>query len=272
MNKYKILITGGNGNIATILKKNLDSNYIIISPNRQELDLENYDMVNEYMSDKTFDICFHTAIVGGRRTKEESYDVYYKNMIMFENLIKFSNKFKIIFNMDSGAIYDRKTDIFNRKENELYTIPIDYYGFSKYSIYQRSLNYSNIYNFRIFNIFHPNEEPDRFIKLALTKEEITIGEDKFFDFFYYKDFVKLVEYYISNINNTHLLERTINICYKQKYRLSEVAKMVNPDINLIVLKKNSNNNYTGSSDLIYDLDVDFLEMEESIKDYKKIFN
>ena len=83
---------------------------------------------------------------------------------MLENLLKFADNFKMILNFDSGAIYDRSTDILNRCENELYTIPTDYYGFSKYLIYQRSLQYTHFYNLRIFNIFHANEEPDRFIK------------------------------------------------------------------------------------------------------------
>ena len=43
---------------------------------------------------------------------------------MLENLLKFSHKFKMIINFDSAAIYDRSTDILNRKENELITMII----------------------------------------------------------------------------------------------------------------------------------------------------
>ena len=73
---------------------------------------------------------------------------------MFENIIKFSHLFKLIINFDSGAIYYREIDIYNRKENDLLTISKDYYGFSKYVIYKLSLSYDNVFNFRIFNIFH----------------------------------------------------------------------------------------------------------------------
>ena len=38
----------------------------------------------------------------------------------------------MIINFDSAAIYDRASDILNRKEEDLLTIPNDYYGFSKY--------------------------------------------------------------------------------------------------------------------------------------------
>ena len=41
----------------------------------------------------------------------------------------------MIINFDSAAIYDRTTDILERREEELLTIPTDYYGFSKYVIY-----------------------------------------------------------------------------------------------------------------------------------------
>ena len=103
-----------------------------------------------YLSKNTFDILIHTAILGGRRTKEETGDVVHYNLIMFENILKVADKFKLIINFDSAAIYDRSTDILNRKENELYSVPNDYYGFSKYLIYQQSLLYSNIIYSNVF--------------------------------------------------------------------------------------------------------------------------
>jgi len=192
----KILITGGNGNIAKIIKNNLknynenNTQHIFNAPGRDKLNLLDAHMVKDFMENNDFDICFHTCILGGRRTKAEDYDVFYINLLMFENLMKYSYKFKMIFNMDSGAIYDRNTDILNRKEDEMNTIPEDFYGFSKYVIYQRSLNHKNLYNLRIFNIFHPNEEENRFIKLCFSNAKndtiMNIQDDKYFDFVYYQ--------------------------------------------------------------------------------------
>ena len=159
----KILITGGNGNIANIIKRNISNDNILYTTSHSELDILNFNNLKKYIEENNPDIIIHTAIIGGRRTKEETSEVLYKNLLMFENILKL-NFNGIIINFDSAAIYNRKTDIYNRKENELNTIPEDYYGLSKYIIYQRSLNYNNIYNFRIFNIFHINEEKDRFIK------------------------------------------------------------------------------------------------------------
>ena len=269
----RVLITGGNGNIAKIIKNNLNNDYTYITPGRAELNLLDFEMVKKFFesSNNIFDICFHTSIQGGRRTKGEDYDVVYNNLLMFENLMFFSNKFKMIFNMDSGAIYDRETDILNKKEDELNTIPKDFYGFSKYLIYKRSLSHSNLFNFRIFNIFHPNEEKDRFVKAAffssIKKITMTIHEDKYFEFVYYKDFIKIIQYYIDEINNGNIPPKVLNISYTQKYKLSDIAKLIDKDINLDILVKESSHNYSGSSEKIDSLKMNLDGLEASLKDY-----
>jgi len=263
----KILITGGNGNIAKIITKNLSNIHEITSLNRNELNILNYNELSNYLSKNNFDVLIHTAIIGGRRNKEETSDVFYNNVLMFENILKFADKFKLIINFDSAAIYNRHTDILNRKESELTTIPTDYYGFSKYVINNLSLQYNNIYNFRIFNLFHSNEEPDRFIKSCFlaskNNTQVTIFEDKYFDFVYEDDFIKILNYYLSNTN----LEKTINICYNDKYRLSEVAKLIDPNIKLNIIKKDSQNNYTGDNTLLSNLNIDLLGLKNSLKIY-----
>jgi GDP-L-fucose synthase len=244
----KILITGGNGNIAKMIKNELSSNeYIITCLSRSQLDVLNESEINNYLNNNEFDILVHTAIIGGRRTKEENGDVTHKNLLMFENIIKFADKFKMILNFDSAAIYDRNTDILNRKEEDIYTIPTDYYGFSKYLIYQRSLQYNNVYNLRIFNIFHSSEEPNRFIKSCFDAKKnngcVTIFEDKFFDFVYEDDFIKIVKFYFDNVDSQENLEKTINICYEEKYKLSDIAKIImqtneTEKINILTFLKN----------------------------------
>ena len=260
----KILITGGNGNISKMIINNLSNIYEITALPRDKLNILNYNELHNYLSENTFDILIHTAIIGGRRTKEETSDVFYNNVLMFENILKFADKFKIIINFDSAAIYDRSTDILNRKEFELNTIPRDYYGFSKYVIHERSLQYTNIYNFRIYNIFHINEEPDRFIKSCFLASKnntiLSIFEDKYFDFVYETDFIKILNYYLTNTN----LEKTINICYNEKYKLSDIAKLIDPNIKLNIIKKESTNNYTGDGTLLSNFNIDLLGLKESL--------
>ncbi len=243
-----ILITGGNGNIAKIIIKHLDKKFNIKNPGRNELNLLDKNMIKKYMDIHDFDIMIHTAITGGRRTKEETSNVFYFNMLMFENIMAYSNKFKMIINLDSGAIYDRNTDIMNRKENDIYTVPTDYYGFSKYCIYKRTLSFDNVFNFRIFNIFHEFEEDDRFIKKCMNGLKnnmvIDIYEDKYFDFFSEDDFIKVLKYYLIESN---VKPKTINLCYDVKYKLSDIAKMIGCKYNVI---KTSDMNYCGDGSLL----------------------
>lgn len=271
----KILITGGRGNIAKIIKNNLGNVYEICNPSREELNVLSVDEIEKYLEKNDFDVLVHTAILGGRRTKEETGEVTHINLIMWENLLRFAGKFKMIINFDSAAIYDRSTDILNRKECDLFTIPTDYYGFSKYVIHKRSLQYENVYNFRIFNIFHANEEPDRFIRSCFNAKknntEVTIFEDKYFDFVYEDDFVKIIKYYFDNtITNQKSLEKTINICYKEKYKLSDIAKMIVGDDDKIKIHSGvTKRNYSGDGTLLLSLSsLDLDGLEKSLDKYE----
>jgi UDP-glucose 4-epimerase len=275
----KILITGGNGNIAKMIKNNLQNDYDFYTPNHKELDILNYNKLKEFIYNINPDIIIHTAILGGRRTIEETSDVFYKNLLMFENIVKCSKNVKMIINFDSAAIYDRKTDIFNKKEYELESIPEDYYGFSKYVIYNRSLSFNNIYNFRIFNIFHINEENDRFIKACFNAKknntEFVINDDKYFDFVYEDDFIKIIKYYLDNFDKTNL-EKTINICYKDKIKLSEIVTIIeNTDeykqIKLKVLNNKSKNNYCGDNTLLNNIkDIKIDGLQKSLENYNNL--
>jgi len=253
----KILITGGKGNIATIIKNSLFMEYDITNPSHAELDLLDFQQLTNFLKDKSFDVLIHTAILGGRRTKEDESISVYKNLLMFENLMKFANEFKMIINLDSAAIYDRSTDIMNRKENELLTIPTDYYGFSKYLIYKRTESFSHIFNFRIFNIFHENEEPDRFIKTCFHaikyNTDVIIPNDKYFDFVYKDDFIIVLKHYLQHCFIQDRLEKTVNISYEEKYKLSDIANMIfemetiERISKIIVLNNDCTHNYCGVS-------------------------
>ena len=269
----KILITGGNGNIAKMIKTHLSDLFDIVNPSHKELDILDLNKIREFLNDKCFDILIHTAILGGRRNKEETGEVTHKNLLMLENLLHFSDKFKMIINFDSAAIYDRETDILNRKEDELLSIPTDYYGFSKYLIYKRTLSYNHVYNFRIFNIFHVNEEPDRFIKSCFiakkNNSKVTIFEDKYFDFVYEDDFITIVKFYLDNSNKPESLEKTINICYNKKNKLSDIAKLIiKNDENINIQKTNSLYNYSGNSSKLEILDIKLLGLEDSLMLYE----
>ena len=267
-----ILVTGGNGNIAQMIKNNLGDKYDITNASRSELDLLDFTNMSTYFDNNLFDVVIHTAILGGRRTKSENGEISHMNILMFENLIKFTKKFKMIINLDSGAIYDRAGDIFCRKEDELFTVPTDYYGFSKYVIHKRSCSFINIFNFRIFNVFHKNEEPDRFIASCFnankTGEKLVIFEDKFFDFIYEDEFVKMVDYYVKNMDKTYILLDTINIGYNEKYRLSDIALLIINNHDLIEVKNiEMKHNYCGDCSRLTNLPIKLDGLEKSLELY-----
>jgi nucleoside-diphosphate-sugar epimerase len=269
----KILITGGNGNIAKIIKNNLASEFDITCICRSDFDLLDFKSVQNYLSINSFDVLIHTAINGGRRTKPENDDVVYNNLLMFENLIKFADHFRLIINLDSGAIYDRSANIFNRAEEELVSVPSDYYGFSKYLIYNRTLGFSNIVNFRIFNIFHVNEEPDRFIKASILAKQngshVTIAQDKYFDFMSEADFIKIVRHYLTNLHRLSELHKTFNLSYKQKYTLSDIALLILKDPTKIVVQSELKFlNYCGNSDKLDGLGLDLDGLEASLQKFE----
>lgn len=270
----RVLITGGNGNIAKMIRNNLSFKYEIVAPARAELNILSFSEVKNFLENNDFDILVHTAISGGRRTKDENGDVTHFNLLMWENILKYADRFKMIINLDSGAIYDRSTDILNRSEDDIFTVPNDYYGFSKYLIYQRSLQYKNVFNFRIFNIFHINEEKDRFIKACfLAKKngtDVNIFEDKYFDFMYEDDFVKIVDFYFENVLTPEKLQKTINICYDDKYKLSQIAEFVfgSSSEQIKVVKNELNNNYCGKNTNLKKLNINLSSLKESLLVYE----
>jgi nucleoside-diphosphate-sugar epimerase len=272
----KILITGGNGNIAKMIKNNLASEFDITCICRSDFDLLDFNSVQNYLSVNSFDVLIHTAINGGRRTKPENGDLVYNNLLMFENLIKFADHFRLIINLDSGAIYDRSANIFNRAEEELVSVPSDYYGFSKYLIYNRTLGFSNIVNFRIFNIFHANEEPNRFIKSCFFAKQngtnVVISQNKYFDFMSEADFIKIVRHYLTNLLGSQILPKTFNLSYKQKYTLSDIAFLILKDVSKIVIQSELNFlNYCGNSDKLDGLGLDLDGLEVSLCKFEHTF-
>ena len=55
MPNLKILITGGNGNIAKMIKNNLSSEFDITCICRSDFDLLNFKSVQQYLSINSFD-------------------------------------------------------------------------------------------------------------------------------------------------------------------------------------------------------------------------
>jgi nucleoside-diphosphate-sugar epimerase len=249
-----ILITGGNGYIASSLCRALTNRYNIVSISRQDFDLRNVEQLNRWVENKHFDVVIHCAIKGGSRLTEDRVDVLDDNLNMYYNLLRHKLHYDRFINVGSGA--------------ELYGS--GYYALSKKVIRESVLNYDNFYNLRVFGIFDENELDTRFIKANIlryiNRQSMIIHNDKYMDFFYMKDFVSLVEHYIE----TETLDKEIDCCYEEQYLLSDIAHTINQldewtsqiDCGGVLSQ-----NYTGA----YSLPISCQGLETGIKEvYKKL--
>jgi len=241
----KILVTGSNGYIAKSIINTFSNKYDIISLSRH----------NFFKKHNFFDVIIHTAIVGGNRLIPETDVVIDKNLKMYYNLLEHQDKYNKFISFGSGAeLYQTNTP----------------YGLSKKVIHESMLGKQNFYNIRIFGLFDENELQTRFIKSNIIryikKEPIQIYENKLMDFFYMKDFLSIIDYYLNN----NILKKVVNCSYKEKYNLLEIANIIN---NLEKYKVDIIDSNIKSNDYIgeYNCDIPYIGLLQGIKNvYKKV--
>jgi GDP-L-fucose synthase len=207
-----VLISGGNGYIAKSIHQHLSSIHTVTSITRNDFDLTDCKKTCEWFDDKTFDVVIHTAISGGSRLQLDDSSVFDNNMAMFNNLVANQKCFSKLISFGSGA------EIFHADTP---------YANSKREIAKQILRYPNFYNLRIFGVFDHNEFDTRFIKSNtiryIKKEQLVIHKDKIMDFFYMKDLISLVDFYIQNDN----ISKEVNCSYENKFTLFDIANIIN---------------------------------------------
>lgn len=257
----RILITGGNGYIAKSLANKLNN---VTSITRKDFDLTDRKATNDWFYGRYFDIVIHTAIKGGSRLKKDNSDAFYQNIQMFYNLLNNKHCFGKLLNFGSGA--------------EL-GMPTDPYGLSKNVISKIIDNENNFYNIRIYGVFDENELDTRFIKSNIkryiNKKPIEIHQNKLMDFFYMKDLIRLVEYFIYENNLPKNIDCTyeVNPDLLNTYYLSDIANIINnlSDYKVkINIGKGKGTDYVG---YLNPLNIKWIGLEQGIKEtYKKILN
>jgi nucleoside-diphosphate-sugar epimerase len=267
----KILITGANGFIGRNLSKLLSEKYKIDTVSRNELDLTDYESTKKFFSDKQYDLVIHTAIEGGRRTKPDTEEMFYKNILMTYNLLSNKHCFDKIITFGSGAELDRRFDI-NIDSKDRY--PIDYYGMSKSVISKLCLIEDKMYNFRIFNCFGTDENSDRLIRGNIEKKinglPMTLFSNRLMDFFYIDDLAKMIDEFLIDYTR---FPKTIDCVYEKSFRLKEILEMINDvdddRVEIVSMEDESinkinstNGDYVGN---YFDLGIKFIGLQESIK-------
>jgi len=259
MDRISILITGGNGYIAQSLYKTLNSKYNITLITRNDFDLNSEKQTTDYFKDKFFDFVIHTAIIGGSRLKDEDESVIESNLKMYQNLLNNRSNYGKFISFGSGAELNN---------------PTTPYGKSKKIIADSMLQQEGFLNVRIFAVFDEHELDTRFIKANIKRyinnQPIVVHEDKFMDFFYMKDFINIIDYFLQ-IKNWDIKE--IDCTYLQSYKLSEIAEIINQLNNYKVSIEFGNtikNSYVGK---YKELPINYIGLKQGIKNvYNKLKN
>jgi nucleoside-diphosphate-sugar epimerase len=270
-----ILITGANGFIGKNAVKHFrQKGYNVYTATSDTLNLFNAHQVDDFFENIAIDYVLHTAIKGGRRIKTDRPDLVYQNLLMLNNLIKHVDKYKLLISIGSGAEFDRRRDIYKFKEEQFgQSVPVDYYGLSKYLIATQIQNtkLTNLVNFRVFNCFGEDEAEGRMvsnsIKCCIESQNISVHQDRYLDFFYIKDLYKVVEYYIKNTNKE--LPRDINLCYTDKTRLTDIARKIinltNSEVAVTLGYGAMAHSYCGDGTLLSELNIPFIGLEQGLQ-------
>lgn len=252
----KILITGGNGYIATNITPYLSNVYDVDCVTRKDVNLLDTESVNRVFTDKFYDVIIHTAIEGGSRLIEDSTSIVHDNILMLDNIVSNKSHYKRLINIGSGA--------------ELF-YPKTPYGMSKRAILNIINSLNEHFTLRVFSIFNENELETRFIKSNilryLNKKDMIIHQNKFMDFFGFADFIKVIKMYIQEQSSN--LNKAFDCCYNTKFTLVDIANIIN---NLSDYKVNINvtdnegmgDEYIGEYSPIYNLN--YRGLKNSIED------
>ena len=200
-----VCVLGSNGFIGQNLLRGTDW----LGVTRQYLDLTDQKAVDAFFDQsEPFDAVVHCAVVGGSRLKSDDGEVLYKNILMFENVVRHLGKIKRLVYFSSGAALRGDP-------------PTDPYGLSKWMIDRRIETLGpNVYSLRIWGCYGPGELPTRFSAVCRATGHVVIQQDRYFDFIDVEDVKKIVEQYCSSGG-----EKYKNLVYPEKKKLSEWAEV-----------------------------------------------
>jgi len=127
----KVLITGSNGGLGTVLKQSLSDKYDIISTCSSTMDVSDFEIVNRIMKDIKPNIVIHcAAIVNADQAESNKARTYNVNVKGTENIAKACNRYGAIL------IFFSSDYVFNGECEQEYdetsiVTPINYYGVTK---------------------------------------------------------------------------------------------------------------------------------------------
>lgn len=258
----KILVFGASGYIGNYISKQIES----IPITRKEADLTDFQSVKKLISKYKPDTIINAASDSDTSLTNFNQNAYLNNISIFSNLYLLREEVKQVINFGSGAEFDRRFDIYNVDESEIFfRNPKDHYGFSKNIAARTTSILDNFYTLRLFGCFHHTENSTRLLKNISTKQFVEVG-DRYFDFFWLEDIIPVLNYYLSDQNKP----KDINLVYKDKILLSDfIGRFFEyKGLNKKIVYKSADLNYTGSYEKLDILGLGLKGLDQGLKEYK----
>lgn len=279
-NVKTLLVTGSTGFIGKNVVEFFKDDYEILAPSHNELELLSQREVNKFFSDHDINYIIHCANIGGNRKNNDNLEVIDKNLRMFFNLTENHKHFEKMIHLGSGAEYSKPFMPPKVKEEDLGKfVPLDEYGFSKYTISKSINGLNNVYCLRLFGVFGPNEDYSyKFISNSILKNylnlPITIMQNVYFDWLYIDDLIVIISYFLLN----DPVEKDFNITTGKTNDLVSIAKTINKlsskQSKVEIVNKGLNKEYSGSNQkLLNEIgNYKFITMEKAIEKLMEFYS
>ena len=248
-----LLLTGGNGFIGKNIKLSLERDgWIVYSPTSSEVNLLEIHEVETLFSNRSYYAIIHSAIYGRKNYQSDSSIIFRNNVLMFNNLYKFIDNSELFINIDSGVSLGIKSKYdFSRDIKFSENCDIKPYAASKAFIARIIKDNIKSINLRLWGCFGPHEETHKFFTANILNyigmKPLRIYQDKIMDFIHISDFYIILSW-ILNLKDPSCLD-DINCVYSKKYKLSELAKIINSldshKVEIIINKNTSTDDYFG---------------------------
>jgi GDP-L-fucose synthase len=192
---------------------------------------------------------------------------------MFFNLVRGKRHFGKMIYFGSGAEFDRphwvpkaREDFFDR------FVPADPYGFSKYLMTRYAQTNSQIVNLRLFGVFGKYDDwRTRFLPNACARAahdlDIRIDRNRYFDFLYIDDLVKVVQWFIDH----RPAQSVYNLCTGTVIDFKTVAQKLvqisGKRLNVIVKNETPGQEYSGDNTLLVSTiqDLQFTPFDRALR-------
>lgn len=177
----KVLLTGANGQLGHCFQDVFPSDWSIITANRQQLDITDFNAVEAYIANHRPDAIVNAAAYTAVDRAEDEYELAYKvNVIGAENLAILAKKYHAkLIHISTDYVFDGNKN-FPYLETDL-TRPINVYGKTKrkgeLAILQHESNAIVIRTSWVFSEYG-NNFVKTMLKLAATRTKLSIINDQ----------------------------------------------------------------------------------------------